>query len=85
MLQLNLFNLQLYHSTGAMNDPVELPGLAHFCEHMLFLGTGKYPDESGFDKFLSSHGGGSNASTYTDHTTYRFDVSPDYFKEALDR
>ena len=22
-----------------MCDPRELPGLAHFCEHMLFLGT----------------------------------------------
>ena len=24
-----------------MSDPSELPGLAHFCEHMLFLGTKK--------------------------------------------
>lgn len=24
-----------------MSDPRELPGLAHFCEHMLFLGTEK--------------------------------------------
>jgi len=26
---------------GAMSDPKELPGLAHFLEHMLFLGTEK--------------------------------------------
>jgi len=26
---------------GYMSDPVDLPGLAHFCEHMLFLGTEK--------------------------------------------
>ena len=24
-----------------MSDPEKLPGLAHFCEHMLFLGTEK--------------------------------------------
>lgn len=24
--------------TGHMSDPNDLPGLAHFCEHMLFLG-----------------------------------------------
>lgn len=24
-----------------MSDPVEFPGLAHFCEHMLFLGNAK--------------------------------------------
>lgn len=27
---------------GHMSDPAELPGLAHFLEHMLFLGTEKY-------------------------------------------
>ncbi len=25
-----------------MNDPKELPGLAHFCEHTVFLGNGMY-------------------------------------------
>jgi len=28
---------------GHFSDPKYLPGLAHFCEHMLFLGTEKYP------------------------------------------
>merc|ERR1719440_1051075 len=37
---------------GSFDDPVELPGLAHFCEHMLFLGTKKYTDPIGFDKFM---------------------------------
>ena len=26
---------------GMTSDPPHLPGTAHFCEHMLFLGTGK--------------------------------------------
>lgn len=29
---------------GHMSDPDHIPGLAHFLEHMLFLGTEKYPD-----------------------------------------
>ena len=41
---------------GACSDPVEIPGLAHFCEHMLFLGTDRYPEEGSFSKFLSSNG-----------------------------
>jgi hypothetical protein len=41
---------------GACSDPVEVPGLAHFCEHMLFLGTEMYPVEDSFSKFLSSNG-----------------------------
>jgi insulysin len=31
---------------GHLSDPDGLPGLAHFLEHMLFLGTAKYPDEN---------------------------------------
>ncbi|CAN0212642.1 unnamed protein product, partial [Phaeothamnion confervicola] len=63
----------------------ELPGLAHFCEHLLFLGTNKYPDENEFSAFLSSHGGFSNAFTATEDTCYYFEVSADYLEGALDR
>ena len=38
-------------------------GLAHFLEHMLFLGTEKYPDPSSFDEFLNENSGYSNAYT----------------------
>lgn len=74
-----------YFASGYMSDPDNIPGLAHFCEHMLFLGTKKYPDENDYNKFLSEHGGSSNASTTTDHTNYYFDVAPNHLKEALDR
>ncbi|XP_021926557.1 insulin-degrading enzyme isoform X2 [Zootermopsis nevadensis] len=72
-------------NVGHMSDPSRLPGLAHFCEHMLFLGTEKYPSENEYSKFLSEHGGGSNACTYSDHTNYYFDVVPEHFGGALDR
>ncbi|CAD5115557.1 DgyrCDS4521 [Dimorphilus gyrociliatus] len=70
---------------GAMKDPKELPGLAHFCEHMLFLGTEKYPEENEYNKFLSENGGSSNAYTSGEHTNYYFDVSPSALSGALDR
>jgi hypothetical protein len=59
-------------------DPWELPGLAHFCEHMLFLGTDKYPLENEYGKFISAHGGHTNAYTAADHTNYHFDIAPDH-------
>jgi insulysin len=68
-----------------MSDPKDLPGLAHFCEHMLFLGTIKYPEENDFDKYLAENGGWSNAYTARDHTNYYFDVSPHQLRGALDR
>ena len=61
------------------------PFARHFCEHMLFLGTKKYPDENDFDKFLSDNGGSSNAYTATDNTNYFFDISPETLNGALDR
>jgi insulysin len=68
-----------------MSDPREVLGLAHFCEHMLFLGTQKYPNENDYSKFLSEHNGSSNAATYPDHTIYYFDVVPEELSNALDR
>ncbi|KAG5318579.1 IDE enzyme, partial [Pseudoatta argentina] len=72
-------------NAGYMCDPDDLPGLAHFCEHMLFLGTKKYPQENDYNIFLSQNGGTSNASTHLDHTTYYFDVTPEKLEGALDR
>lgn len=72
-------------SVGHMSDPEQLPGLAHFCEHMLFLGTRKYPNENAYATFLAEHGGTSNASTYADNTKYYFDVVPAQLDGALDR
>jgi predicted Zn-dependent peptidase len=34
---------------GSGDDPEDIPGLAHLTEHMLFLGSEKYPAKSYFD------------------------------------
>lgn len=70
---------------GSANDPEEFPGLAHFLEHMLFLGTSKYPDADAYQKFISEHGGGHNAFTSAEHTNYYFDINADHLEAALDR
>ncbi|KAL3656843.1 hypothetical protein V7S43_018299 [Phytophthora oleae] len=70
---------------GFHSDPEELPGLAHFCEHMLFLGTEKYPDENSYSLFLSARGGSSNAFTSGRDTNFYFDVGAAHLHEALDR
>lgn len=55
---------------GSFSDPDDVPGLAHFCEHMLFLGTEKYPSEEEYSNYLSAHGGSSNAYTDSEDTVY---------------
>ena len=39
---------------GHLHDPEEKQGLAHYLEHMLFLGTKKYPEVGSFKKFLDT-------------------------------
>lgn len=70
---------------GSYHDPDDRPGLAHFLEHMLFIGTEKYPDVDGYQHFISSRGGSSNAYTAGDHTNYFFDIGADHLEPALDR
>ncbi|XP_018377582.1 PREDICTED: insulin-degrading enzyme-like [Trachymyrmex cornetzi] len=70
---------------GCMCDPDDLPGLAHFCEHMLVLGTKKYPQQDDYMQFLSLNGGTWNAETNLDHTSYYFDVISKKLEGALDR
>ncbi|XP_029496768.1 insulin-degrading enzyme-like isoform X2 [Oncorhynchus nerka] len=70
---------------GSLSDPGNISGIAHFCEHMLFLGTEKYPKENEYSQFLSEHAGSSNAFTSGEHTNYYFDVSHEHLEGALDR
>jgi len=71
-------------NAGASSDPRSLPGLAHFTEHMCFLGSKRYPEENEYKHYLAQHGGKSNASTSMSHTTYQFDILAEYGEQALD-
>lgn len=70
---------------GAGDDPPERAGMAHYLEHMLFLGTEKYPELDGYRSFIEQHGGSSNAYTAIDLTNYNFRIDADQLKPALDR
>lgn len=70
---------------GSMQNPEEHLGLAHFLEHMLFLGTESFPQVGEYEDFLNKNGGGHNAYTSIDHTNYFFDVVHSGFEGALER
>ncbi|GMF11510.1 unnamed protein product [Phytophthora lilii] len=71
-------------SVGSLADPEGLPGLAHYLEHMVFMGSEKYPAEEAFEAFLSAHGGCSNGATECESTRFVFDVDAAHFAPALD-
>ncbi|ODV81076.1 uncharacterized protein CANTADRAFT_34054, partial [Suhomyces tanzawaensis NRRL Y-17324] len=60
--------------TGSFNDPPELLGLAHLCEHMLFLGTKEFPEHNGFSNLMNQYGGNSNAFTTGENTCFFFEI-----------
>jgi insulysin len=75
--------LDLY--MGSYQNPEHTEGLAHFLEHMLFLGTNRYPAAGEYQTFISEHGGSHNASTSLEHTNYFFNIDAAYLEDALDR
>lgn len=72
-------------AVGSGSDPKEREGLAHFLEHMLFLGTEKFPNAGAYQRFINKHGGSHNAYTAFDETNYFFDVNSDDLKPTLDQ
>lgn len=70
---------------GSWQDPESALGMAHFVEHLLFLGTKKYPEEEALSRYLSEQGGKHNACTMNDRTIYMFSVGNGGFLGALDR
>ena len=70
---------------GQFQDPDNAQGIAHFLEHMLFMGSKKYPEPNEYMKFIQENGGNTNAFTAAEQTTYLFSINSSKFAAALDR
>ncbi|GMF58206.1 unnamed protein product [[Candida] boidinii] len=84
-------------ASGAHNDPENIPGLAHLCEHMLFDASKQFPKPAYyFHSLVSRSGGAYNAQTDGERTCYYFEVptntknsfdgskSSSYFEDAVE-
>ncbi|XP_017794015.1 PREDICTED: nardilysin-like [Habropoda laboriosa] len=72
-------------NVGSYSDPIEIQGLAHFLEHMVFMGSEKYSQENDFDAFIKNRGGSNNATTDCELTTFYFEIQEKHLLSALDR
>ncbi|KAJ9072890.1 metalloprotease [Entomophthora muscae] len=63
---------------GAIADPKEMQGLAHFCEHMLFMSG-----DQEFIKHVDGVGGAYNAFTGYEETNLHFSVPHQHLEAAL--
>ncbi|RMD43758.1 hypothetical protein DV735_g1339, partial [Chaetothyriales sp. CBS 134920] len=62
-------------NVGNFADDEAMPGMAHAVEHLLFMGTEKYPVENDYSSYLSSNSGYSNAYTAATQTNYFFECA----------
>ena len=69
---------------GSYKDPKEYQGLAHFLEHMLFMGSKKYSEEDYYPINVKKYGGNSNAWTDLFETVYYFSVFNDGVEHLMD-
>ncbi len=70
---------------GSHDEPIAHPGLAHFLEHLLFLGGASYRDEQRIMPWTQSRGGRLNASTQACTTDYFFEVVAGDLGEGIKR
>lgn len=75
---------------GSVHEPKEVPGLAHFCEHMVVHGTMAplydfYSGDIQFAEFVKQHGGSHNGVTTMQQTCFAFEIPPDHLQGALKR
>jgi coenzyme PQQ biosynthesis probable peptidase PqqF len=72
-------------AAGSHDVPEHWPGLAHFLEHLFFLGTERFPAEQNLMTYVQRHGGQVNASTRERITDFFFELAPPVFAGGLDR
>lgn len=72
-------------AAGSLHEPPAWPGLAHFLEHALFLGSHGWPDSGAFAAYVQGLGGRYNASTLGLHTRYYLELPADELRPALAR
>ncbi|CAB0028359.1 unnamed protein product [Trichogramma brassicae] len=72
-------------NVGNFSDPREVQGLAHFLEHVISMGSAKYPEENEWDRFIRGRCGSAHADTSRERTKFHFQIHSAHLQPALDR
>src|SRR6218665_2302410 len=70
---------------GSHDAPLQYPGLAHFFEHLVFLGSSDFSAQDGLLAYVRACAGEVNASTRERHTEYFFEVPAGKLGDGLAR
>ncbi|WP_213878573.1 pyrroloquinoline quinone biosynthesis protein PqqF [Pseudomonas sp. dw_358] len=72
-------------SAGSHDVPSAWPGLAHFLEHLFFLGTERFNGDQALMPFVQRRGGQLNATTRERTTDFFFELPTPSFAGGLER
>ena len=72
-------------NAGSHDAPAAWPGLAHFLEHLLFLGTERFAAQDNLMAYVQRHGGHVNAHTSERHTDFFFELPTAAFEGGIER
>lgn len=68
---------------GSFQNDDDIIGLAHFTEHMIFLGSKSYQRPGEFEEYLSDYFGITNAFTEDEKTTFYYEIGCRGFQKSL--
>ncbi len=74
--------VDVWVKAGAIAEPDEWTGMAHFLEHMIFKGTKRLPPGS-FDLAIEGRGGMTNAATSYDYAHYFITTAAQHLDDTL--
>jgi predicted Zn-dependent peptidase len=74
----------LYVRAGSRYETRQTNGLSHFVEHMLFRGSGRFPDSYALNRAIEEMGGTLYAETGRDYSLYQISLHPERVTGALE-
>jgi insulysin len=79
---INFSSCSIAVGAGYLDD--EYQGTAHFLEHLLFMGSEKYPEQNEYHSYIQINGGQDNAFTSDTMTCYYLALETSFLKKGIE-
>ncbi len=76
----NISSATMCVNVGSIDNPPNIDGMAHYLEHMLFMGSDMFPGETYFQTQVANNGGSTNAFTTESMTEFFFTCNDNFIQ-----
>jgi insulysin len=80
--EINMSSCSVAVGAGYLQD--DFQGTAHFLEHLLFMGSEKYPEQNDYHSYIQINGGYDNAFTTENMTCYYLSLETSFLKKGIE-